>query len=209
MKISNRAKKKLFPSPFISLPLLIPIVHIYNPNCAINFLSSTLLFLSVTCYFKGRQKKGWKWRKKKNFLDFSIHFHFIRWKIYSRRVAKSSNNFFWYFSSRSSLQSLLIARLSAEWEAQATPNTNDIYVSPAEGARACIPRDSLSRHLYARGNRHENRPHRSESAGEFSPVINSRFSASEREKLEFSRMCGEELLPMQELFSHIQQRAMI
>lgn len=97
MKISNRAKKKLFPSPFISLPLLIPIVHIYNPNCAINFLSSTLLFLSVTCYFKGRQKKGWKWRKKKNFLDFSIHFHFIRWKIYSWRVAKSSNNFFGIF----------------------------------------------------------------------------------------------------------------
>lgn len=164
-------------------------MHIYNPNCAINFLSSTLLFLSVTCYFKGRQKKGWKWRKKKNFLDFSIHFHFIRWKIYSWRVAKSSNNFFLVFSSRSSLQSLLIARLSAEWEAQATPNTNDIYVSPAEGARACIPRDSLSRHLYARGNRHENRPHRSESAGEFSPVINSRFSANEREKNWNFRVC--------------------
>lgn len=106
----------------------------------------------------------------KNSINYKTQFHkFVT-------VFKNSNHFSLF--SRPSLQSLLITRLSFERETKATSNSNDFHFSTIEGAWTGVPRDPLPGHLHTRGNRHENRPHRSKSAGE---SINFQKSSLSRE----------------------------
>lgn len=67
---------------------------------------------------------------------------------------------------RTAVQGVLRPRCGTVRETQTTTHSHHIHVGPAEGAGASLPRDALSGHLHARGDRHEDRFDRSTCAGE-------------------------------------------
>ena len=50
-------------------------------------------------------------------------------------------------------------------EAQAAAHPDHVHERSAQRARESVRRDALPGHLHARGDRHEDRPHRGQSAG--------------------------------------------
>lgn len=100
------------------------------------------------------------------------------WEGHTHILYDRSITYFFYLlfcnSSGTSLQSIHRPRFRAQREAQTASNTNHFHIRSAEGAGARLSRDPLPGYLYARGDCHEDRSHRGESAGKILHKIKER-----------------------------------
>lgn len=88
-------------------------------------------------------------------------------------------------SSRTVVQSVPEPRLGAGRETETATHPHHVHVRPAEGVGARLPGDSLSGHLYTRGDRHEDRLDRGPCPGKYSYRPNTFESGTGRMQWEY------------------------